>query len=155
MRPCFQKWAPMAFFTKWPAVLKCQSLKLWMNCFVKDKPEKHILYAKVFVTLFRKLIFLCSFACFWPFPSVTWLWTWWFRCEWTFLDHKATIWSKTHSNAFHWNIKTQKYHKFGDVKYIFQRTVIHSPHIRCSQASHPWSPILVTWHFAHVNSVWN
>ena len=26
-RPCFQKWAPIAVFTKWPAVLKCQSLK--------------------------------------------------------------------------------------------------------------------------------
>ena len=94
---------------------------------------------KSFCDIVRKSV------CFWPFPSVRWLWTWWSRCEWTFLDGKATIWSKTHSKAFHWNIKTKKYHKFRDIKYILKRTVIHSPHIRCSQASHPWSPILETW----------
>ena len=52
--PCFQEWGPTRFFTKWPALSKCSSLKLQMNFIVKEEPKWHILVAKVFVILFEK-----------------------------------------------------------------------------------------------------
>ena len=50
----FQIWGPMLHFIKWPAVLNWESLKLQTTFLSKSD---NILVAKVFVTLFRKVIF--------------------------------------------------------------------------------------------------